>query len=226
MSSSTRPSISSASNVPGPKRNDTLPTEVIQRQDNEAPESEPPPKIWSVGDPFQYAPPKPEGDPWALLLEPLIKKDKMRCEAWKDEVQNLLIFAGLFSAVVTGFIIESYKNLQPDPEDVMINLLSQIATRLERVPGLNTTSTEPPLAQAQFSPSSSTIRVNTFWLISLVLSLATVLVGIVSLQWLREHQSYPDLTPRQRYAIYHMRDNGIKKWQAWSTFSIHWENGG
>lgn len=82
-------------------------------------------KRWKMDDPFQYAPPKPDGEPWTTLLEPPLKMDKIRCDAWKDEVQNLLIFvscvphpllasakiikAGLFSAVVTAFVIESYK---------------------------------------------------------------------------------------------------------------------
>lgn len=50
------------------------------------------PKLWDVRDPFEYAPPKPEEDPWTLLVDPLIMKDKVQCDAWKDEVQNLLIF--------------------------------------------------------------------------------------------------------------------------------------
>lgn len=53
------------------------------------------PKPWNVQDPFQFAPRKIDGDPWARLLEPLLKQDRLRCESWKDEVQNLLIFVSL-----------------------------------------------------------------------------------------------------------------------------------
>ncbi|KAF9478481.1 hypothetical protein BDN70DRAFT_789468, partial [Pholiota conissans] len=65
-------------------------------------------------------------DPWEILLKHELEADKIRCDAWKDEVQNLLIFAGLFSAVVTAFLIESYKLLLPDPNDTVISLLTQI----------------------------------------------------------------------------------------------------
>ncbi|KIM42501.1 hypothetical protein M413DRAFT_52790, partial [Hebeloma cylindrosporum] len=65
-------------------------------------------------------------DPWQALLENLIKKDKVRCNAWKDEVQNLLLFAGLFSAVVTGLLVESYKLLQEDQEEKLVVLLTMI----------------------------------------------------------------------------------------------------
>lgn len=44
------------------------------------------------GDDFQYCPPEPQGDPWNLLLQPLSERDTVRCNAWVDEVQNLLIF--------------------------------------------------------------------------------------------------------------------------------------
>ena len=51
-----------------------------------------------LGDPPQNPLPKIDGNPFTLLLEPQREKDKARCEAWKDEVQNLLIFVSLASA--------------------------------------------------------------------------------------------------------------------------------
>jgi len=48
-----------------------------------------------MGDPLEYPLPQIDGNPFTLLLEPRIEKDKARCEAWKDEVQNLLIFVSL-----------------------------------------------------------------------------------------------------------------------------------
>ena len=39
--------------------------------------------------------PKTDDDPFIPLLEIRKEKDKARCEAWKDEVQNLLIFVSL-----------------------------------------------------------------------------------------------------------------------------------
>ncbi|KIM36337.1 hypothetical protein M413DRAFT_33824, partial [Hebeloma cylindrosporum] len=100
---------------------------------------------------------------------------------WTEEVQNLLIFAGLFSAVVTSFVVESSKDLQPDSNTL---LLSHIATLIDNA----TKGTVSNVPQIQFSPSPSSYRINALWFASLVLSLATVLVGIVSLQWIREHQ--------------------------------------
>jgi len=52
-----------------------------------------------LSDPPQYPLPKIDGDPFAMLLESQMKKENVRCEAWKDEVQNLLIFVSLASAM-------------------------------------------------------------------------------------------------------------------------------
>ncbi|PPQ90720.1 hypothetical protein CVT25_005028 [Psilocybe cyanescens] len=169
---------------------------------------EQPPSVWEHHDPYQFAPPKPDGDTWRIVLEPLIKKDKMRCEAWKDEVQNLLIFAGLFSAVATAFVIESYKSLQPDPVE---NLVLVITSSLN-----SSTISVPP-----FTPTASSVRVNICWFLSLVLSLTTVLVGIVSLQWLREHQSYPNLTRNKSYLCSACAQRGLKNGASHKSLQLY-----
>ncbi|KDR71076.1 hypothetical protein GALMADRAFT_75361, partial [Galerina marginata CBS 339.88] len=145
------------------------------------------PKVWNIYNndfEFTYAPPKPDGDPWGILLKSRMDEDKIRCQAWKEEVNNILIFAGLFSAVVTAFVTESYKTLQPDPDSAIVDLLSRIAARLD-----NPLDEVSPIANVpSFSPPPSYIRVNILWFLSLILSLTTVLVGIITLQWLREYQ--------------------------------------
>lgn len=49
-------------------------------------------KMWQCGDPYKYPIRDQEGNNWERLLEPLLEADKAQCDAWKDEVQNLLIF--------------------------------------------------------------------------------------------------------------------------------------
>jgi len=52
-----------------------------------------------MGDPPKNPLPKIDRNAFTLLLAPRIEKEKVRCEAWKDEVQNLLIFVSLTSAM-------------------------------------------------------------------------------------------------------------------------------
>jgi len=76
---------------------------------------------------------------------------------------------------VTAFLIESQKNLLPDPAQETVQLLRQIAAQSA---GTNW------VAEAEPGVDASSIWVNVFWFLSLVLSLTTALVGIVSLQWI------------------------------------------
>ncbi|KAF9558291.1 hypothetical protein CPC08DRAFT_639232 [Agrocybe pediades] len=170
-------------------------------------------------DGFQFAPKKPDGDLWEIALEPLMKREREQCDAWKEEVQNLLIFAGLFSAVVTAFVIESYKTLHADPQDTMVTLLSHILVRLENGSATGSPTSSLPSSQVTFVPDKSAERINSFWFISLVLSLATALIGIISLQWLREYRSYANFNSEETFAIFNMRKDGLEKWQVQKVFA-------
>jgi hypothetical protein len=126
----------------------------------------------------------------------------------------------LFSGVLSAFVIESYQGLQPDQTDIMIALLTRIATRLDNP--LNGTSLAPQQIDAlpSTSPLPSSIRINIFWFISLVFSLTTVLIGIISLQWLREHQEYPpSLSSKDRFALFNMRVRGLEAWYVPQIFA-------
>lgn len=126
--------------------------------------------------------------------------------------------AGLFSAVVTAFIIESYQQLRPDPTDVVISLLQQIVSGTSNV--ANGTLPSVSGSPASFAAARSSIRVNIFWFTSLVLALTVALIGIITLQWLREHQRYDNnLTPMQIFAIFNARSDGLRRWYVPHIFS-------
>ncbi|KAF9485640.1 hypothetical protein BDN70DRAFT_916765 [Pholiota conissans] len=184
------------------------------------------PLSWKSTDEYKYPVPKPQGDHWEIILERFLTKDKSQCDAWKDEVQNLLLFAGLFSAVVTAFAVESYKTLQQDPNVALAVLLANIAAGIDTLanntnPSVQSTPNVEPDVSVSFSPSSTSIRINIFWFSSLILSLATVIVGIVSLQWLREHQRYSEpLNPKQSLAVFHLRSAALRMWGIPHVFTI------
>ncbi|PPQ97810.1 hypothetical protein CVT26_012902 [Gymnopilus dilepis] len=187
---------------------------------SEAPQKDDP-QPWRCGEPYRYPLPSEKGNPWETLLDSLLEQDRTQCDAWNDEVQNLLIFAGLFSAVLTAFVIESYKALQPDPNDQIITLLAQISANTQGPPGnlSQALPSRPALADA-FTPSESSIRINAFWFTSLVLSITTALIGIVSLQWIREHKKYPGrISPRDKFALLNMRNEAMKRWYVPEIFS-------
>ncbi|KAF5327416.1 hypothetical protein D9619_004697 [Psilocybe cf. subviscida] len=175
--------------------------------------STPPKPLPRLSDPFENEIPKPDGDPYNYFLKPMLEKDSIQCNAWKEEVQNILIFAGLFSAVVTAFIVESYQRLRPDPNDTIIGLLAHIAQRIDNTPQNGTAPVSLILANTSFAPSRSDISINICWFISLVFSLTVALIGIITLQWLREHQRYDsNLAPQETFAILNSRLHGLWRW--------------
>jgi len=50
---------------------------------------------WKCGQPYNFCLHTTGEDPCTILLKPLLKKDAIRCEQWKEEVQNLLIFVSI-----------------------------------------------------------------------------------------------------------------------------------
>jgi len=86
--------------------------------------------------------------------------------------------------------------------------LSRILTQLQgRVNG-----TEIPTTP-KFIPTSSDVRVNILWFLSLIFSLATVLIGIISLQWLGEHlRPHTDLEPQIAFSLYHLSLESLDRW--------------
>jgi len=111
--------------------------------------------------------------------------------------------AGLFSAALTAFVIDSKQNLQVKPKDEMVYYLQQHSTILSQIsqqlvsiaPQVSIPSTPPPPFPT-FNPSASDIRINVFWFMALVFSLSAGLLAILIQQWVRNYmhsfQRYSD----------------------------------
>ncbi|KIK69274.1 hypothetical protein GYMLUDRAFT_117529, partial [Collybiopsis luxurians FD-317 M1] len=125
------------------------------------------------------------GDPWTECLNSVRKYDDEKCRGWNQDIDTLLVFAGLFSATVTAFTAESYH--------------------------LNA-SVSPLPAPSVFSPSAASIRINTFWFLSLTISLATVLLGILCKQWLREYQKDALVSHQLALELRQMRYESLQRW--------------
>ncbi|TFK36505.1 hypothetical protein BDQ12DRAFT_699565 [Crucibulum laeve] len=61
-------------------------------------------------------------------------------------------------------------------------------------------------------PDTSAIRVNIFWFLSLVLSLATVLIGTLCMQWLREYERDASLSHKESIGLRHIKYCGLLAW--------------
>ncbi|KAF5327858.1 hypothetical protein D9619_004774 [Psilocybe cf. subviscida] len=173
------------------------------------PDTEP----WTLDTPAKYGVPK-NGDPWEACYEKMRGYDNDVCDGWRSEIGNLLIFAGLFSSVVTGFLIESYTSLSQDPNDVNAWYMQQILIQLHNanthdIAALNAPIPSPPT----FSPSSRDVRINVFWFMSLSLNVAVVIIGILCTQWIQEYKRDTSLDPQDAIALRHIQREGLYSWK-------------
>ena len=77
------------------------------------------------------------------------------------------------------------------------------------------------LTTPTFTPTHSDIRVNILWFLSLIFSLATVLIGIISLQWLREHlRPHTDLEPQIAFSLHHLNVESLDRWNLPQIFTV------
>ncbi|KAI3605724.1 hypothetical protein WG66_012026 [Moniliophthora roreri] len=151
---------------------------------------------------------------WERMLKEVARHDEDMVKGWRDDIDTLLVFAGLFSAVVTAFVIESYQWLEEDPADTTVALLTQLVS--VQVNGSESTSFEP----TPFKPDASSVRINVFWFLSLILSLTSALFGLLCKQWVREHQrDTTTRTPGEALALRQLRRDSFEKWGVSSFLS-------
>ncbi|KAF8262906.1 hypothetical protein EI94DRAFT_640744 [Lactarius quietus] len=158
---------------------------------------------------------------WSLHLGEAKSHDEARIHSLKDDMDSVLIFAGLFSAALTSFLIDSVNNLQVDPAQQMVYyqqqnvaLFAQISEQISSiVPQVTIQSTLPP-PYPTFSPNRSDVRVNVYWFMSLVFSLSAALLATLVQQWVRDYmhvfQRYgnPLKSARLRQYLY----EGVEGW--------------
>ena len=102
--------------------------------------------------------------------------------------------AGLFAAVLTGFIIDRNQAIQPTPaqqsaffQQQSVVLLNQISQQLSSLGAQIPVPSDLSLPHFTLSPSASDVRVNVIWIFSLVSSLTAALLATLIRQWARDH---------------------------------------
>ncbi len=179
---------------------------------------------------------------WAAMVHAVRNFDEEKVKDCKEDVDTLLVFvshsphlssrqfqlltafdkAGLFSAVLTAFLIESYQNLLEDPTTQSLLVLRQIALQTSsyslQAGMLN--STASPFVGETFQPSAADIRVNVLWFASLLFSLVTASFGILVKQWLREFLAAENPSPQARLRLRHLRYPQLVQWKVFEIAAV------
>ncbi|KAF9024371.1 hypothetical protein BDZ89DRAFT_125488 [Hymenopellis radicata] len=152
---------------------------------------------------------------WKTFLEEYAKFDADRVEDWRDALDVLLVFAGLFSAVVSTFVTQTSPNLQVDYNQVsaymMYEMLHLQRAMMDGLPASSVVSSNiTPTSPVR--PSRTDAWVNVLWYTSLALSLTTALMAVLMKQWIHQYMAVPSGTPRDRSRIRQFRFENIEKW--------------
>ncbi|CCA66697.1 hypothetical protein PIIN_00377 [Serendipita indica DSM 11827] len=127
-----------------------------------------------------------------------------------DSLNTLLIFAALFSAILTAFIVESMKLLEEDPaetsRDILLTLSRQLANN--SLPAYSSSGTK------EFTPPAFAVRVNSYFFASISCSLVAALGAVLALQWIGSYDVGLNATSAEGRALQRqMRWEGISNWK-------------
>ncbi|KAJ7226552.1 hypothetical protein C8J57DRAFT_1031590, partial [Mycena rebaudengoi] len=125
---------------------------------------------------------------WKEIYEKVKRRDVAMMKEYDSEIGTLLVFAGLFSAVLTVFIVDLYKHLDVNYNQDSTTVLRQILVQLEGQPDKSTVLS-PPSA----TPSPIAMLVIVLWFVSLVLSLLSALFSIFIKQWLHTYDKWTEV---------------------------------
>ncbi|PBK86903.1 hypothetical protein ARMGADRAFT_870595, partial [Armillaria gallica] len=163
-----------------------------------------------------YAETAPSARVWMIHQAESAIHDANMVEEFRDNVDVLLVFAGLFSAVVTTFVVQTSQNLQANYTQVSTSLLFELVLVQRAIangPPVNTIPVSSLNPETVFVPTATDVWVNGLWFTSLFLSLTTALVAVLVKQWLHHYIVLPSGTPRDRCFVRQYRYLGLQKWR-------------
>ncbi|CAE6472008.1 unnamed protein product [Rhizoctonia solani] len=161
----------------------------------------------------------PDAAIWNIYLEEAQDRDRELVEGRQRSLDTLLLFAALFSAILTAFLIESKDLLQQDPADASVALLLIIAQSQQRMElGLPTPEESTRVVtMPDFIPSLSARWINGIWFMSLGLSLSAALIAMLGKEWLTTFQSS---RPRSSRRLAYIRQSRLKGLEDWGVLHI------
>ncbi|KAF5340829.1 hypothetical protein D9758_017067 [Tetrapyrgos nigripes] len=142
--------------------------------------------------------------------------DDEMLKGFRDTLDALLVFAALFSAVVTSFVISTVVNLQPDYTKITASLMLE-QNLLLRAAG--TTTAQQSVSHASVDLDNADVSTKDLWInglffASLSLSLATALLSVLVKQWLQAYTlSLPTGNAQECAKIRQFRYLGFEKWR-------------
>ncbi|KAJ7595594.1 hypothetical protein C8J56DRAFT_852623, partial [Mycena floridula] len=158
---------------------------------------------------------KPNARVWKVYLDESESYDDDMLRSFRDTIDALLVFAALFSGVVTTLLVQTSQDFQPDYAFITTLLLTEQIQLLRAAGNISVINTVPqaPVNQQLGAGTNIDIWINALFIASLSLSLATALLSVLIKQWLQAYSSVTQGSAMQRALIRQFRITGIEKWK-------------
>ncbi|KAH8824925.1 hypothetical protein DL96DRAFT_1410084, partial [Flagelloscypha sp. PMI_526] len=152
---------------------------------------------------------------WMVYLDESESYDDDMVRGFRDTIDSLLVLAGLFSAIVAAFVVQTSSNLRPEYGQLVVTLLLEQNQLLRASQDLGMLASVP---ESDVRPNTSThttsdVWINALFFASLSLSMMTALLAVLVKQWLQAYSSLTSGTARERALARQFRFNGLKKWR-------------
>ncbi|EED83553.1 predicted protein [Postia placenta Mad-698-R] len=155
---------------------------------------------------------KPE-DPWAKCAKEVWEFEESLVDKWKEDINNLLLFSGLFSTVLTGFTVPFYVTIAASEALIfMSGNLSVVAADVGRTPIANWLIKLSDEVYSSPLQSPMTVVVAVLWFAALILSLGAASVAISINQWLHHHVNSASKTSQRSVQVWFFRRRGLTRW--------------
>ncbi|CAE6388332.1 unnamed protein product [Rhizoctonia solani] len=150
---------------------------------------------------------------WSAYVKEAEQWDDEIVDGWNRSLDVMLVFAALFSAVSTTFVVESSKNLQPDPAAISATTLQEISQILRIISNNQSGASLPPSSEPEFKPPASAIWVNALWFLSLALSVSVSLATMLAKQWCYSYMSGRAGQPHIQARTRQRRLEELERWK-------------
>ncbi|KIM26688.1 hypothetical protein M408DRAFT_25168 [Serendipita vermifera MAFF 305830] len=146
---------------------------------------------------------------WDVYNNEARKVDIEFVKDWKDSLNSLLVFAAIFAAVLTAFIIESKKLLEPDQTERLVNITMTYFNNRGNL-------SDAVFSLPEFEPTFTAISINCLLFASLGASLLSALISVVALQWVGDYDAAitrGGSSPEDRAKRRQFRYAGVVNWK-------------
>ncbi|PVF95534.1 hypothetical protein CPB86DRAFT_710945 [Serendipita vermifera] len=126
-----------------------------------------------------------ENTVWDVYNNEARKVDIELVKDWSENLNSLLVFAAIFAAVLTAFVIESKSLLEPDQGEILVDLAILFFNELRNA----SSATNATISRPDFTPTSEAITINCLLFGSLGASLFAALASVVALQWVGDYDA-------------------------------------